>query len=76
MAGDATIRRVARPRGDLDSEQRRRIENAKWHLDEAQEAYRNAVLSVLRDGCSFSEVSRESGLSTSTLQRWKREAAS
>lgn len=39
----------------------------------AEALYRQAVLQALAEG-SFSAVSEVTGLSTNTLQRWKREA--
>ena len=70
----ATIRRVARPRGRLTESQMRRLARAAEKREAAEVAYRDAVLSVMSEGGSFAEVSKATGLSTNTLQRWKREA--
>lgn len=70
----ATITPVARARGELTDWQRTWLAEGREELTNAQEEYRGRVLSTLRDGASFAEVSRETGLSTNTLQRWKREA--
>lgn len=40
---------------------------------EAEAAYRTEVLAVMAEGGSFAEVAKATGLSTNTLQRWKRE---
>lgn len=71
----ATIRRVSRPRGELTAEQQRRLDRAAEKRDAAETAYRAEVLAVMAEGGSFSEVSKATGLSTNTLQRWKREAS-
>ena len=54
--------------------QRRRIEKAGKTLESSQSAYRAAVVDALVEGASFAEVAKATGLSTNTLQRWKREA--
>lgn len=64
-----------RARGELNSRQRRRIENAAKALAASEAAYRAAVLDALAEGASFAEMSQATGLSTNTLQRWKREAS-
>ena len=71
----ATIRRVARPRVELTAAQLRRITRAAEKRDAAEAAYRAEVLAVMAEGGSFAEVSKATGLSTNTLQRWKREAS-
>lgn len=68
-------RGVARPRGDLTPAQQERLDKAARQCSAAQEAYRAEVLAVMAEGASFSEVSKATGLSTSTLQRWRHEAA-
>lgn len=70
----ATIRRVARPRGELSEQQRRLLARAGREREVADIKYRAAVVRTLAEGASFSEVSAFTGLSTNTLQRWKREA--
>jgi hypothetical protein len=40
----------------------------------AAKNHRDYVVGVLLNGASFAEVSKATGLSTNTLQRWKREA--
>lgn len=64
-----------RPRGVLTRQQLSDIDGAKKNLDRAEERYRAAVLNALREGASFAEVSKATGLSTNTLQRWKREVS-
>lgn len=73
VAIGATLRRVARPRGKLSAKTLRTLATERDRLDFAESAYRRVVLAALEEG-SFSEVSRATGLSTNTLQRWKREA--
>jgi len=70
----ATIPRVARPRGELSSEQYRRLAKAVKRQVAADAAWRAEVVAVLTEGASFAEVAKATGLSTNTLQRWKREA--
>lgn len=70
----ATIRRVARPRGELTKEQAFLLNKYRAELEAWQSAYRGLAVQVLGEGASFSEVSKATGLSTNTLQRWKREA--
>lgn len=69
----ATIPRVSRPRGELTPATLRALAKEQARREESEERYRRAVLDALAEG-SFSEVSRATGLSTNTLQRWKREA--
>lgn len=76
MATDATIRRVARPRGEVTPEQAQRLDLALGDAELAKNKAREVVLAVMAEGASFSEVSKATGLSTATLQRWKREASS
>lgn len=71
----ATIRRMARPRGELEAGEIRRAEKLRDQADAAQGEYRDYVVGLLAKGRSFSEVANATGLSTNTLQRWKREAA-
>ena len=70
----ARVRRVARPRGDLTDEQLQRLAESAQRRDQAAAAYRAEVLAVMAEGASFSAVSAATGLSTNTLQRWKKEA--
>lgn len=76
MASDATIRRVSRPRGELTAAQERRLTRAGEKAFNAEAAWRAEVVATLNEGASFAEVSKFTGLSTNTLQRWKREATS
>lgn len=69
----ATIRRVARPRGELSDETLGLLGLRFLDMATAEALYRQAVLAALAEG-SFSAVSEATGLSTNTLQRWKREA--
>lgn len=71
----ATIPRVPRQRGFLTATQERRLQRAAMKREAAESAYRAEVLAVMAEGGSFSEVSKATGLSTNTLQRWKREAS-
>lgn len=70
----ATIRRVARPRGELTQAQLRRWVRAENKVDDAKDELRRVTVEILAEGASFAEVSKATGLSTNTLQRWKREA--
>ena len=70
----ATIQAVPRPRGILSDDQRHNIDQLRFRLDAVQAGYRKAITDALASGASFSEVSKATGLSTNTLQRWKREA--
>lgn len=70
----ATIRRMARPRGTLTEKQVEDIGWAKKERDAGEARYRRAVVRALTEGASYAEVSKATGLSTNTLQRWKREA--
>lgn len=74
MTETATIQPMPRPRGNLDDEQKRLLDEFREKAEDWQEAYRDLVVTVLGEGASFSEVSKFTGLSTNTLQRWKREA--
>ena len=73
-AATARVQRVARPRGDLSDEQLQRLSASAENRDAAAAQYRADVLAVMAEGASFSAVSEATGLSTNTLQRWKREA--
>lgn len=72
---NATIPRVPRPRGALTEEQVQEVAFAHKVAEQEQASYRRVVVRLLAEGCSFVEVSKATGLSTNTLQRWKREAA-
>lgn len=74
MTTPDTIRRVARPRGLLTDLQMNQTVFLRELADSAQRDYREWVVGLLADGCSFNEVSKATGLSKDTLQRWKREA--
>lgn len=69
-----TIQRVPRPRGELTSDQLRRLSKAARRQVEADAMWRAEVVAVLSEGASFSEVSKVTGLSTRTLQNWKKAA--
>lgn len=69
-----TVPRVPRPRGEMSAPARCLIEDAKQRRDDADADYRSAVVHALSEGASFAEVAKFTGLSTNTLQRWKREA--
>ena len=66
---------TGRPRGELDPTQLRMLMRRKERAEEAQADYRLYCVQLLAEGCSFAEVSKATGLSTNTLQRWKRGAA-
>lgn len=70
----ATIRPVARPVQTVTDAQKRRLDRAASKRETAEAAYRDTVLAVMAEGASFAQVSAATGLSTNTLQRWKREA--
>ena len=69
----ATIPRVARPRGALTKKTLDDLDRRRRRADFEQQNYRDAVVDALDEG-SFTAVSEATGLSTNTLQRWKREA--
>jgi hypothetical protein len=71
-----TIRHVSRPRGELDDDRRRALAECAARAEQAKAELRAAALWALADGGSFAWVSEVTGLSTNTLQRWKREAGS
>lgn len=71
---NATIPRVARPRGVPTKNDLMLMARVKERAEIAAKDYRECVVSVLNGGASFAEVSKATGLSTNTLQRWKREA--
>lgn len=58
----------------LTDQQARRLTKAAEKRTHADAAYRDEVLAVMTEGASFAAVSQTTGLSTNTLQRWKREA--
>lgn len=70
----ATLRPVARPLQSVTDTQKRRLDRAGAKRETAESDYRATVLAVMAEGASFAEVSRATGLSTNTLQRWKRDA--
>lgn len=74
MTTGATIQHMPRPRGSLTDEQLERTAFLRQMSDSYRDEYRDWVVGLLADGCSFSEVARATELSTNTLQRWKREA--
>jgi transposase-like protein len=74
MTGRATVARVSRPRGELDAERRLRLTRLAEKADAAKADLRAESVRALIDGGSFAWVAAATGLSTNTLQRWKREA--
>lgn len=70
----ATIRAVSRPRGELDDDRRQALVEYAENAGRAKGELRAAALQALADGGSFAWVAEATGLSTNTLQRWKREA--
>lgn len=75
MTNSDTIRRVARPRGVLTPDQEARLGVLQAKAERYRAEFRRAVVETLGEGASFNEVSKATGLSKDTLQRWKREAA-
>lgn len=73
VAMTATIRPMPRPRGELSDETLGLLGLRFLDMATAEALYRQAVLAALAEG-SFSAVSEATGLSTNTLQRWKRES--
>lgn len=69
-----TMPPVSRPRGELTPAQVRRLTRAAERRQQAEVDYRAEVLAVMAEGASFAQTSQATGLSTNTLQRWKREA--
>lgn len=71
----ATIPAMGRPRGELSEDEAYTAGMLKRKADEAQAEWRDyCVFLLVHRGRSFAEISKETGLSTNTLQRWKREA--
>lgn len=70
----ATVPRVPRARGSLTDEQEQRLRLAAERRAEAEATYRAECVAALAEGASFAEVAAFTGLSTNTLQRWKRES--
>lgn len=70
----ATIRRVARPRGELTPAEVKTAQRLRERAEGEQANYRSYVVLLLANGRSFAEVSKATSLSTNTLQRWKRES--
>lgn len=64
---------VTRPRGVLSDGQAQQLQKLRADRDRTETEYRRAVVDALRFGGSFSEVSKATGLSKDTLQRWKKE---
>lgn len=79
LRSTATVRTVPRARQSLDDRQIARLARALERREKAEtaavQAYRTEVLAVLAES-SFAVVAEATGLSTNTLQRWKREATS
>lgn len=72
MTPTDTIQRVPRPRGTLTDAQQRTLAKKTAKRDTAIDDYRAFVVGLLNDGCSYSEVRKATGVSTSTLQEWKK----
>lgn len=66
-----TMGRVGNPKKEVRDEDVARIRACKAKLDAAQVAYRHAVIEAMNDKASYREVSRLTGLATSTLRAWK-----
>lgn len=60
-------------RGQLSIDDKLRLVAVEADVTEAQERFEETVLEMVEKS-SYREVSRWTGLSTTTLQRWKREA--
>ncbi len=63
-------------RGRLDHEQRERLRASMHEAEETRKelARHRATVVKFVEASSFREVSELTGISTTTLQRWKREA--
>jgi hypothetical protein len=72
-AASATIQPVARPRGELSEVENDRLLTAWGEWQFQQHVWRKAALAAV-EASSFRAVSEATGISTNTLQRWKREA--
>lgn len=59
----------------MTEQQRRRWIRAENKVDNAKDELRRVTVEILAEGASFAEVSKATGLSTHTLQRWKREVS-
>lgn len=70
----ATLRGVARPRKAPTADEVLLMARVKERVAVAEQDYRDCVVSVIVNGSSYSEVSKATGLSTNTLQRWMRQA--
>lgn len=69
-----TLGRVSpNPKRTLTNEDAERIRNAKRLSDAAYSDYQVAVLVALDHGAGVRAVAEFTGLSTSTIQRWKKE---
>lgn len=66
---------MSRPRGGLTGDRHKRLALLAGRADAAKAKLRAEALQALADGGSFAWVAEVTGLSTNTLQRWKREAA-
>ena len=60
---------------NLTEQQTGRLAKAMEDRARADALCRAEVLAVMAEGGSFAAVAEATGLSTNTLQRWKREAA-
>ncbi|MCW3041184.1 MAG: hypothetical protein JWM31_3089 [Solirubrobacterales bacterium] len=52
----------------------RRLQKVVDKANAAEAAMRAEFVAVLEEGASFAELSKASGVSTSTLQKWKKVA--
>jgi DNA invertase Pin-like site-specific DNA recombinase len=62
-------------RGELGADRRKRLARLSERADAAKADLRTEAVQALADGGSFAWVAEVTGLSTNTLQRWKREDA-
>ncbi len=69
---ETMVRVSPNPRRPLSNEDAREIRAAKRELEDADLAYRAAVLKGLENGTSVREMHAFTGLATSTLQAWKK----
>lgn len=65
---------MSRPRGGLTRDRHKRLALLSAKATAARTALRAEALQALSEGGSFASVAEVTGLSTNTLQRWKREA--
>lgn len=71
---DTMVRVSPNPKRLLSDEDAARIRAARVAQDEAYSEYQAAVIDALLNGASVRTVAEFTGLSTTTIQRWKADA--